>query len=66
MGLAKILFDSDLVQRLDIEENRRRSASSEARAMRRGAKMRRGIAELEADVGTLVLMCRALLRLLIV
>ena len=65
MGWGRLLFDGDLLQRLDIEATKEAlRAQGYANARTRG-RMRRYLEELEGDVGTLALVCRTLMRLML-
>ena len=65
MGWGNILFDSELMQRLDIEQTKRRLQTQAFVNARSRGRLRKGVEALEDDVGTIALACRTMMRLLI-
>ena len=64
MSLWKYMFDSDLLQRMDLEQLDRRAAMAESRLRSAHRAQSDRIEELEHELGQLALVSRALLAML--
>jgi hypothetical protein len=64
MGVFDYIFDSEYLQRSDIEDLKAQTAQLRARPSR-DADMQARILELEQDVGSLALLCKTLMAMLL-
>ena len=65
MGIGKFLFDNELFQRLDIEDTKRALHAKSKMDIRARGRIHREVEALEDDLGTLALLCRAMMRMMI-